>query len=444
MLYVPYVQNALSSLPDETRRDVRRHMEASGSRFGDSSVFFRSLCEVLIPWKVEFTMLCAMMEYQNEVASNCVTRQKCVVNAPCGSGKTLIGIDVWRRLQTTCLVVTHSHEAAAQWQNTIVSRTSLSASDITYAEGLDLNCTKLTACVITTYSTLIRCKKKETNISWLLMKRRYGVLILDEVQYAVAEHFRMCLMAKATSTYGFSATLVREDDRMVDLTSFFGDSVVTVNLVQLVAKKILPSVSLRNVVVAESRDHSNVLESALSLLRRFQGTKHVIVVCDCVRTVLKLYALAHERKIHTLRPITMRTKMSDRLDRISTFNENAPKTADCAVDMPSSNVIIQLLCLTSSRQQEGQRIGRVQRFSGGVERNNLSYCILEDTPAQRWNRRHRDVYVLEMGYSEIEYIHASGKRESPEFKKGDMCGTSKTRKRKRLRMMRSSSEPKLR
>jgi DNA excision repair protein ERCC-3 len=275
------------------------------------------------------------------------------------------------------------------------------------------------------------------------MTRKYGVLILDEVQYAVAEHFKICLKTHAASTYGFSATLVREDDKMVDLASFFEDSIVTVDLKQLVLKKILPCVTLKNVIVTESGDHSNVLESALSLLRSFQGDKHVIVVCDCVRTVLNLYMLARERKIHTLRPITMRTKMSDRLDRIRTFNENAPilfaKTADCAVDMPCSNVIIQLLCLTSSRQQEGQRIGRVQRFSGGVERNNLSYCILEDTPAQISNRRHRDAYVLEMGYTKIEYIHACEKRGANETSH-NMRGASKKRKRTRLRMIHDSFE----
>ena len=60
-----------------------------------------------------------LRDYQDEAARQMKRKQQGVVIIPCGDGKTVVGIDVIRRLGITTIVMVHTLDLLSQWSEVL-------------------------------------------------------------------------------------------------------------------------------------------------------------------------------------------------------------------------------------------------------------------------------------------------------------------------------------
>jgi DNA excision repair protein ERCC-3 len=80
-----------------------------------------------------------------------------------------------------------------------------------------------------------------------LTSREWGFILLDEVHVVPATMFRKVVTTiKAHAKLGLTATLVREDDKVVDLNYMIGPKLYEANWMDLAKKGHIANVQVRN------------------------------------------------------------------------------------------------------------------------------------------------------------------------------------------------------
>ncbi|HNZ95227.1 MAG TPA: DEAD/DEAH box helicase, partial [Sphaerochaeta sp.] len=140
---------------------------------------------------------------------------------PCGSGKTIVGLEIMSRLKTSTLIVTTNVVAVHQWMREILDKTTLEREDVGEYTGNLKERKPITVC---TYQVLTYRKSKTAPFAHmdLLTKGRWGLIIYDEVHMLPAPVFKVTAELQATFRVGFTATLVREDGREDEVFSLVG------------------------------------------------------------------------------------------------------------------------------------------------------------------------------------------------------------------------------
>ena len=86
-----------------------------------------------------------------------------------------------------------------------------------------------------------------------LTSREWGFILLDEVHVVPATMFRKVVTTiKAHSKLGLTATLVREDDKVVDLNYMIGPKLYEANWMDLAKKGHIANVQVRRTLPFES------------------------------------------------------------------------------------------------------------------------------------------------------------------------------------------------
>ena len=99
---------------------------------------------------------------------------------PCGSGKTIVGLEIMSRLKTNTLIVTTNVVAVHQWMREILDKTTLRSEDVGEYTGNLKERKPVTVC---TYQVLTYRKSKTAPFAHmdLLTKGDWGLVIYDEV-----------------------------------------------------------------------------------------------------------------------------------------------------------------------------------------------------------------------------------------------------------------------
>ncbi|MDC7244166.1 MAG: helicase-associated domain-containing protein, partial [Sphaerochaetaceae bacterium] len=98
----------------------------------------------------------SIRDYQEQAASTLIGEAQDgsgygTIVLPCGSGKTIIGIDILTKLSTRTLVITTNVASVHQWVNEIADKTTLSREEIGEYTGENKSAKKVTVC---TYQVL--------------------------------------------------------------------------------------------------------------------------------------------------------------------------------------------------------------------------------------------------------------------------------------------------
>ncbi len=140
--------------------------------------------------------------YQEPAVQSLVEGVQGLCVAPCGAGKTVIGMAAAARVGRSTLILVHTHDLATQWAERIRQSLGVEAGMI----GGGRN--DVRPITIAMLQTMARMGEPEV----IALGRRFGVLIVDECHHIPALTCSRAVNALACRLrWGLSATPVRED-----------------------------------------------------------------------------------------------------------------------------------------------------------------------------------------------------------------------------------------
>lgn len=350
-----------------------------------------------------------------------------VIVLPCGAGKSLVGVTAACTVRKRCLILGNSAVSVEQWKAQFKMWSTVDDSQIcrftSEAKEKPIGC----SITISTYSMLGHTTKRsweaEQVMDWL-KRQEWGLMILDEVHTIPAKMFRRVLtIVQAHCKLGLTATLVREDDKIVDLNFLIGPKLYEANWMELQNNGYIAKVQCAEVWCPMSpefyREYVAIKTKKRILLYTMNPNKFracqflikfherrndkIIVFADNVYA-LKEYAI-RLNKPYIYGP----TSQGERMQILQNFKHNPKintifisKVGDTSFDLPEANVLIQISSHGGSRRQEAQRLGRVLRAKKGMvaeEYNAFFYSLVsQDTQEMAYSTK-RQRFLVDQGYS---------------------------------------------
>ncbi|MHA1770990.1 MAG: DNA repair helicase XPB [Candidatus Thorarchaeota archaeon] len=347
-----------------------------------------------------------------------------VIVLPCGAGKTIVGIGVMHKLQTSTLILCPNVVAVRQWLAELLDKTTLTPDQIGEYSGDSKDILPVTAA---TYQILTWRKSREDKFEHfkIFEERNWGLIIYDEVHLLPAPVFRVTAQIQATRRLGLTATLVREDGKEEEVFSLIGPKRYDVPWKQLeeqgwIATAIcyeiridLPDSIRRKYALADDRKKYRIAAEnpvKLEVLRKIveHHKEDNILIIGMYIDQLKLIAEDLNAPL-----ITGKTNNADRQKLYDAFRRGeikvlvVSKVANFALDLPDANVAIQVSGTFGSRQEEAQRLGRILRPKSDGSFARFYSIITKDTRDMDFAAK-RQLFLTEQGY---QYVIASEDEE---------------------------------
>ena len=331
---------------------------------------------------------------------------------PCGSGKTVVGLEILARLATNTLVLTTNVAAVHQWIDELLEKTTLTADQIGEYTGDKKVIRPVT---VATYQVLVWREEKEGVYPHfrIFRERNWGLIIYDEVHLLPAPVFRVTAELQAVRRVGLTATLVREDGAEGDVFSLVGPKRYDVPWKELESKGWIAEAHCTEIrlelpedlripyAVATKREKfriasENPLKEDVVLQLVANHREDAILVIG--QYIDQLERLA---KVLKAPLITGSTPNAQREVLYADFRSGkirvivVSKVANFAINLPDASMAIQVSGSFGSRQEEAQRLGRILRPK---KRNALFYTLVSRATSEEEFSAHRQKFLTEQGY----------------------------------------------
>uniref|UniRef100_A0A0G4FHX5 DNA 3'-5' helicase n=1 Tax=Chromera velia CCMP2878 TaxID=1169474 RepID=A0A0G4FHX5_9ALVE len=359
-----------------------------------------------------------------------------IIVLPCGAGKTLVGVVAATTLRKGCAVLTSSAVAVDQWRRQFEMWTTIDPQlivPLTSDSKRDLP-SNGPGVLISTYSMMSHSGKRSEITNRILeqvRQRDWGLLILDEVQYAPAPQFRrVCETIRSHCKLGLTATLVREDDLIHDLQYLIGPKIYEANWLELKDMGHLANCKcfevwcpmprafydeyIKGDAVTQRRlwvCNPNKLRMAEFLIRRHENCGDKVIVFSDALFILTELARKLKKPF-----ISGAVPMFERIYWLKKFGETnevnvlfLSRVGDNAIDIPNANVVIQISFNFASRRQEAQRLGRILRpkvSADPTQYNAYFYSLLSKDTQEVYFADKRQQFMIDQGYT-YEVIEAT-------------------------------------
>lgn len=331
---------------------------------------------------------------------------------PCGAGKTVVGILIMAKLKTNTLILAPNVSAVYQWRRELLDKTNLTEDKIGIYSAEKKEIKEVT---IATYQILTWRKTNEDDFPHfqIFKKRRWGLIIYDEVHLLPAPIFRITAELQIIRRLGLTATLVREDGLETDVFSLVGPKRYDVPWKELEEKGWIAHAYCVEVRVPLSEESE--IEYAVSSLRKkyriaSENESKISVVMDILKKhdnepilvigqyISQLQMIAEKLKAPLL---TGKTSNVEREKLYSQFRDGklkvlvVSKVANFAIDLPDASVAVQVSGSFGSRQEEAQRLGRILRPK---ERDSYFYTVVTSETVEEEFAEKRQKFLAEQGY----------------------------------------------
>ena len=336
---------------------------------------------------------------------------------PCGSGKTIVGLEILARLKTNTLVLTTNVAAVHQWIDELIDKTSLTADDIGEYTGDKKLIRPVT---VATYQVLVWRESrgdsgKEADYPHfkIFRERNWGLIVYDEVHLLPAPVFRVTAELQALRRVGLTATLVREDGAEGDVFSLVGPKRFDVPWKELEAKGWIATAVCTEIRL-DLPEHQRIPYAVAAKREKFRIASENPLKEDVVKQlvenhredailVIGQYIDQLERLAYALKAplITGATPNAQREVMYQQFREGkirvlvVSKVANFAINLPDASMAIQVSGSFGSRQEEAQRLGRILRPK---ERNAYFYTLVSRATNEEEFSAHRQKFLTEQGY----------------------------------------------
>lgn len=331
-----------------------------------------------------------LRDYQQAVLTSLAKHETGIIQAPTGSGKTVMMIAHLAAIDRPTLILVNTIELANQFIDRLVSFTNLTKDDI----GLFGNGKKIfrpiTVCLLQTL-----CKADEDTLKFINWE--YCQVLSDEVHIVAANTYYTAMNSlKAKYKYGFSATPKREDGLTVVLNFAAGPKIHEIDIKAIAEKLSIPSFKAidtdyyfplfntneyQNMItdMATDFDRNNII---LNLVKEYQG-KQIVILCNRASQVIYLHKKipGSEYLLSTVpeltndfrpvyksgKPVSKSMRKKDRESVINNLNSGKTKIIISTVGLFSTGIDIaslEILILASPIKSEiklKQALGRIMR-----------------------------------------------------------------------------------
>mgnify|MGYP001959047272 CR=1 FL=1 len=325
----------------------------------------------------------------------------------CGTGKTKVGCELIKMSRAPAFVVTPHIRSTKQWINELKNTYKLNA--ITLLEARDdwkILKSELPDVVVCTYASVARAFKEFNNMSstcedfiiWFAMVKQFGLLILDEVHLAAADQFRMACKLNYGAVYGFSGSLIREDEQLSHLNignvlySYITNKNVTYHLINVPLHPIFNNLAIKN-RCKDDYLYKTLNPNKISALKEVLTMKEysdnrMVIFCDSADAVNYINYTLETTNRFICGSINGETNEQKRENVLNIFLEKkcsvliTSSICNVSVDFPKDCVVVQIHSSNGSRCQEMQRCGRSGR--GDATNMVVIHIINENTEEEKF------------------------------------------------------------
>ncbi len=359
----------------------------------------------------------SVRDYQRDAASALLGKKGeagyGTIVLPCGSGKTVVGIEIMSRLKTNTLILAPNVAAIHQWKRELLNKTNLTEAMIGEYSSESKEIRSVT---LSTYQILTWRENKESDEYphfSLFRKGDWGLIIYDEVHMLPAPVFRITAEIQAVYRVGLTATLIREDGREDEVFSLVGPKRYDTPWTELekrgfIAKAycheirvMLPESLEIEYATAKRHDKYRIASTNPEKIRvtRELLEKHK---ADSVLIIGQYIDQLNEfKRAFNLPIITGSTSNKKRDEIYDQFRRGeikaliVSKVANFAIDLPDASVAIQISGTYGSRQEEAQRLGRILRPK---EKDSHFYTLVTEFTEEEEFAQNRQKFLSEQGY----------------------------------------------
>ena len=338
---------------------------------------------------------------------------------PCGSGKTIVGIETAVRLKTNTLILCPNVSSVHQWIRELLDKTTLTEDQIGEYSGEKKTIKPVTVCTyqVLTYRTKNE-KAKETDPVYphfsLFSDNNWGLVIYDEVHMLPAPVFRITAELQSIYRLGLTATLIREDGREDEVFSLVGPKRYDTPWAELTQKGYIAKAYCHEVriplphtleleyALATKKDKYRIasqnplkIKVAQEILKNHQGESIIIIG----QYLEQLQVFKEHFGYPMITGSTSNKKRDELYDKFRRGEEKVmivSKVANFAVDLPDASVAIEISGSFGSRQEEAQRLGRILRPKA---RDSHFYTIVTEYSQEEEFASNRQKFLSEQGYS---------------------------------------------
>ena len=341
---------------------------------------------------------------------------------PCGSGKTIVGMQIMDMLKTSTLIITTNISAVHQWIDELLDKTNLTADDISEYTGESKDIKPVT---VATYQVLTWRPDREGPFPHfsLFHQRPWGLIIYDEVHMLPAPVFRVVAELQAVRRVGLTATLVREDGCEGYVFSLVGPKRYDVPWKELERDKWIASAECIEVrvdlpdykeidyAVAGAREKHKIasqnpdkLPLVSQIVNKYPEDK-ILVIGQYLEQLAQLAKELGAPIITGKTPTAERDKIYGDFRKGNIRVLVVSKVANFAIDLPDASLAIQVSGTFGSRQEEAQRLGRILRPK---ERTSRFYTLVTRNTVEEEFSSNRQKFLAEQGYSYRIVRYAQG------------------------------------
>ncbi len=331
---------------------------------------------------------------------------------PCGSGKTVVGMEIITRLQTKTLILTTNVSAVHQWISELYDKLDIPPHSVAEYTGMRKELKDIT---VATYQVLTYRKDKDSDFIHMnvVKDQGWGLIIFDEVHMLPAPVFKITAEMQSVYRVGLTATLIREDNREDEVFSLVGPKRFDVPWSELEKsgwiaeaecveirvhlpshKEIAYAIATKREKYRIASENERKIEIVKELIENHQ--QDFILVIGQYLTQLQTIAKEIDAPL-----ITGSTPENRRDQLYQAFREGkqrilvVSKVANFAIDLPDASVAIQVSGSFGSRQEEAQRLGRILRPK---KQNSYFYSIVTRFSSEEEFASHRQKFLSEQGY----------------------------------------------
>ena len=338
---------------------------------------------------------------------------------PCGSGKTIVGIETAVTLKTNTLILCPNVSSVHQWIRELLDKTTLTPDQIGEYSGETKTIKPVTVCTyqVLTYRTK-NFDKEETEPIYphfsIFSENNWGLVIYDEVHMLPAPVFRITAELQSIYRLGLTATLIREDGREDEVFSLVGPKRFDTPWAELTQKGFIAKAYCHEVRIP--LPHTLELEYALApkkekyriasqnplkikvaeaILKKHEGESILIIG----QYLEQLQVFRDHFGYPIITGTTSNKKRDELYDKFRSGEEKVmivSKVANFAVDLPDASVAIEISGSFGSRQEEAQRLGRILRPKA---RDSHFYTIVTEYSQEEEFASNRQKFLSEQGYS---------------------------------------------
>ena len=350
-----------------------------------------------------------------------------IIVLPCGAGKTLVGITAATTIKKNILVLCTSSVSVNQWKQQFMHWSNTTDSQIACftADNKEYFSTEA-GIIVSTYSMVANTRKRAYDTQKMMSKLEsveWGLVIFDEVHVVPANIFRKVITTiKAHTKLGLTATLVREDEKIDDLSFLIGPKLYEANWQDLASQGHIARVQCAEVWCDMTpefyHEYLRASKSRKQIFyimnpRKFQICQYlinyhenrgdkIIVFSDNV-FALEVYA----QKLNKYY-IYGGTANREREEVLSRFRNDPTcntiflsKVGDTSIDLPEATCLIQISSHFGSRRQEAQRLGRILRAKRRTDDgfNAYFYTLVSKDTNEMFYSQKRQQFLIDQGYA---------------------------------------------